>query len=271
MNSDQVSSTTRLPILVDAHVHLYAEFDSAQFLNSARHNFDKASRTLSRSQSASGVLMMTDTHKSRGFEHLRTSPPAGWTAVATDEEVSVRLVPDVGEQIIVIAGRQVVSSEGVEVLALGTTDCGADGLPLRETLKTITATGALALLPWGFGKWLGKRASLLKAVLDDTTAFPTLFVGDSANRPSFWPKPKLLNEADNGGRLSLPGTDPLPLTSDAGRVGRFGFVADVDPGTQHPFTKFKEWATSLHVSPPTFGARDGTAEALRRQLALRIG
>ena len=71
--------------------------------------------------------------------------------------------------VLVIAGRQIVSAERIEVLALGTRTQIPDGQPLAATIDAVRADGALAVLPWGFGKWWGARGRMVDAYLETAT------------------------------------------------------------------------------------------------------
>lgn len=52
-----------------------------------------------------------------------------------------------------MAGRQIVTAEKLEVLALGTDLDIDDGRPIREVLSLVTENGGLPVIPWGAGKW----------------------------------------------------------------------------------------------------------------------
>ncbi len=89
----------------------------------------------------------------------------------------------------VIAGRQLVTRERLEVLALGTTAPLRDGEPMEATLAAVRDVGAAAVLPWGVGKWLGARGAVVARVLADP-AWRDVFLGDNGNRLELGPDPK---------------------------------------------------------------------------------
>ena len=74
-----------------------------------------------------------------------------------DEAESLTASSKSGQDLSIVAGRQIVTAENLEILALGF-DAGLDdGLPIDEVILAVQAAGALCVLPWGFGKWTGKR------------------------------------------------------------------------------------------------------------------
>ncbi|MBU0664981.1 MAG: hypothetical protein KJ990_10610 [Proteobacteria bacterium] len=126
------------------------------------------------------------------------------------------------EEIHVVAGHQVVTMENIEVLALFVRQGLPNGLSLHETVDRVKELGGIPVLPWGVGKWFGKRGKIIKEFLVNHEK-GNLFLGDNGGRPCFWPTPNLFNLAEKTGVVVLPGSDPLPFPSEALRVGSFGF------------------------------------------------
>lgn len=90
-------------------------------------------------------------HGEHYFDALRTGQvePAGWLLTPTLEDRSLSARRQDGQTMILVAGRQLTTREGLEVLAIGTRTPLADGLPLDETLARIRAADAVPVLPWG--------------------------------------------------------------------------------------------------------------------------
>jgi hypothetical protein len=157
------------------------------------------------------------------------------------------------------------SREGLEVLALATREEFPDGLPFSDALTRVRWSGAVTVLPWGFGKWWLYRGALVEGAIR-RTAGPGLFLGDQAGRPQSAVRPRLFREAEARGIPVLPGTDPLPLPEHATRAGSYGFV--LERGSAEGL---KEALGSLSSQPRTFGRRASLAGFCRDQLALRLG
>jgi hypothetical protein len=133
------------------------------------------------------------------------------------------LVSRGARQLMLIAGRQVVSREGLEVLLLGTRVALVDRLPVRAVLAEGERAGALRVVPWGVGKWFFGRGGLLDELIDAARPGEGFFLGDSSGRPFFWGRPRQFDRAARRGIRVLPGTDPLPFPSEVTRPGSFGF------------------------------------------------
>ncbi len=210
-------------LLVDAHVHLHDCFDLAQFLNTALTNFRDHSHQLKLEQPVTGALLLAEVSGVNAFANLVSQQDrlsqqlSEWEICSTKEACSLWLKHTAGHSILITAGSQVVTQEGIEVLALITGAAITEGLSLEDTLEQVTLSDGLPVLPWGVGKWIGKRGKLVQAQLQ--AADGSLFVGDNGGRPGFWPLPDYFQQ-----RLQLPGSDPLPLPDEVSRAGSFGFL-----------------------------------------------
>ncbi len=239
----------RTRLLVDGHVHVHAGYDRSRFLSAAADN-------LSRFGDGLPTLLLAEMGDDNVFEGWRGGD-APWPLTRTDEGESLFL----GSRMLVVAGRQIVTAERIEVLALLTAEHFPDGRPLSEILEAIKAAGAIAVLPWGVGKWLGRRGREVAAA----AARHEVFMGDNAGRPVGWPAPKPFRE-----RPVLPGTDPLRLPGQEGVVGTFGFAMLCDLDARRPAATIRAALRNLEGSPDSFGRRTGPIGFVRQQIGLRL-
>lgn len=258
-------------LLVDGHVHFHPCFDVGDFLEAAASNFASARAEVGRA-GAVGCLMFTESswrHDFRAFsEGLVTRAAPGWTAVATEEDCSLLAQRDDGEQLVLVAGRQLVTAERLEVLALGTLGEYPDGLPAKEAAAAVASSEALAVVPWGFGKWTGRRAGIVRDMLTSRGA-ERLFVGDNGGRPAMAPTPALFSLARRRGIPILPGSDPLPLPAEVGKPGRFGFVLEGTADLRAPTAAIKR-VLETRIQPKSYGRLEKLATFARRQISLRL-
>lgn len=255
--------------LVDGHVHLHDIFEVGPFLRAAARNFARE-RGRAGGRTGPDVLLLAESHGASGFERVAAHGGGGIRVEATGEPETLSVAVDGETALYVVAGRQVVTRERLEVLALGTRAAIEDGDELVATIGRVVEAGAVAVLPWGFGKWTGERGRLVREVILDRERLPHLFVGDNGGRPSALPHPALLAEAERHGRIVIPGTDPLPLPAEAGKAGRFGFALDRAPDPERPFAALREWLAALTSSPPGYGALERLPVFLERQAELRL-
>jgi hypothetical protein len=203
------------------------------------------------------------------FEALEHLGPIGdWRLEpARDERES--LIARRGEQALaLVCGRQVRAAGGLEVLALGTRREFSDGRAFADTLAEVRASDALAVLPWGFGKWLGPRRRVIEAALG-ASAPADLFMGDNGSRLDGVP-PALVGDAERRGFRVLPGTDPFPFGSDFRRVGGFGFLAAAAPDERAPWRGLREWLLARPVSPAAFGRASSPLRFTLNQVGIQL-
>ena len=220
---------------IDAHVHIYSEFDIEQFFTAAFDNFLRASKNEKLSDSAGYVLALAEgegydvfsslSQNAVSFENTpeRQTGPDSLVFYRTAEPDSL-LVCKGKETIALLAGRQHISRENIEVISLfSSVKLEEKAMSLADLAQTVAANGGIVVLPWGVGKWLGGRGEIVRKFLDTAYEFP-LFLGDNGNRPSFWPTPSLFRIAHEKHVPLLSGSDPLPLASHYSRVATSGTI-----------------------------------------------
>jgi len=258
--------------LVDAHVHFHVGFEPAVFLAAARDHFAAAAARLGLPQ-YSAYLLLTESADANWFAQLAECATTGWSvaedwrAERTPDEREVRLVHAGGSVLNVVAGRQVVTAEQLEVLALGINPLVPDGFPLGETLRRVRALGALAVLPWGFGKWLGRRGQRARELV--LASEPgEIFLGDNGGRLRGSAEPPLFTLARSKGIGILPGTDPFPFPEQAVNVGRMGFsVRSAQPLTGWPALR-EAIVAQTDLMP--FGELEKPLPFVRNQIAMQL-
>ncbi|MEL6492138.1 MAG: hypothetical protein AAFV85_21795 [Cyanobacteria bacterium J06634_6] len=258
-------------LLVDAHVHLHDCFDLAEFLDAARINFQIQSRQLGLTGKKFGVLLLTECSGVAAFTNLVTQQASlnqqlsNWNISTTSEATSLRLTHTSGDSLFIMAGRQVVTKENIEVLTLITEATIKDGLSLEETIQQAITSGSLPVLPWGVGKWIGKRGTLVSNQL--AADADQLFTGDNGGRPGFWPQSKLCQE-----HRQLPGSDPLPLSDEVQRPGSFGFVTPVPAywTEEEPASALKQLLQSTQYKLRTYGQSQSFWKFVKNQTLLRL-
>lgn len=258
-------------VLVDAHVHVHPGFACDAFFDAARENFRREAAGLGLRDEVLGCLLLAEMGPACWFQRARNGQEEGgaWRFERTSEFES--LVACRGdERLLVIAGRQIATRDGLEVLALARDAGVPDGLPFGETLHRVRASGALPVLPWGFGKWWGRRGRLIAGALERRGSAP-LFLGDNGGRPAAGGAPGLFAEARARGVAVLPGSDPLPLPWHSGRAGTYGFLLEGGLDAERPAADLRQRVRGLREGPRAFGRLAPLSRFLRDQLALRGG
>jgi hypothetical protein len=185
----------------------------------------------------------------------------------TQEDCSIILSKNNEALCYILAGRQIVTQEKLEVLSIASNQKIEDGLPIEEVVKSLLVKKTITVLAWGVGKWFFKRGKIIKDIIEKYHS-PYLFIGDSSSRPSIWPKPKLYALAKKYDVRIIRGSDPLPFKEEINRVGSFGFIIEGNWREDKP----AEYLRNIMVTPKkvinNFGCQDRTATFLKRQLKL---
>jgi hypothetical protein len=262
-------------IVCDAHVHLYPQFSAEWLLESARENiFCHCSDCWSPPPTM--ALLFADNRRAEGFTALAALAEGGgvvgkFQLRKTAEEHSLLAIDPArpGERLLLLGGRQIVTAEKIEVLALASPAFTEDGLPLAETVAMVRQRGGLAILPWGVGKWLGRRGAIIDDYLN--RADPSgLLVGDNGGRPTLWPRPPLFAKAAARGIGLLSGSDPLPLPGEERRVGSCGARLEGSCGDKYPAREIISLLSSGTRKLTGFGKNLDPFSFLKTQIALRL-
>lgn len=210
--------------LADLHVHIHPVHDPDRL-------FDAAARRLAGADPV--VLALTESARCHAFDDLAAGRLRlkRWRAEpVADDPGALRLMPagapGAAASLWLVRGRQIITRERLEVLALACEPALADGVELDTALRAIRTAGGLPVLPWSPGKWLGARGARALEAVAAVTAPGELAAGDTALRARGWPEPRLFQVARARGLRVLCGSDPLPLPGEEEAAGRYATRVD---------------------------------------------
>ena len=243
-------------MLVDSHVHFHTCFRKDSFFEAASTNFRLGAQQLRLTKRSTGCLLFSETSKDQYFRQFQAtsgiSATHKWTFHATAEDCSLIVQGNENQRLIVIAGRQIETEENLEVLALGYAGEFPNGLTLEETVRRTVDSGALAVIPWGFGKWWFRRGKVLRQFLKSRN-LKNVFLGDNSGRPRLGGWPRFFTLAESEGMLILPGSDPLPFPNQVKKPGSYGFLLEGELDEQRPFEGLKRLLQQKTSQPRMFG------------------
>ena len=262
--------------ILDAHVHIHDCFDVSDFLDHAHDNFRHATEEYRTSERFTAALLLTESSGTNWFGKLRQSAAASddytwknWRVRTNDEPESVTASSRSGQELTIVAGRQIVTAERLEILALGLDTEMLDGQSIDAVMRTVQATEALCVLPWGFGKWTGKRGRLVRDILDRDLG-SNFFIGDNSGRLALWPAPAEFRTAASKRIKILPGSDPLPYENQVSSAGRFGLVLDRSVDRSRPFREIRQLLLDEDERPRPYGSLERLLPFLRSQIAMQM-
>jgi hypothetical protein len=263
-------------ILADAHVHIYDCFNPSDFFDSSFKNFDHIVKEANLQHPVQNVLLLTESSGYNSFAFLRQVAngrkqlDSRWFIQETPDNCSLILESrDKTNQLFLFAGSQIVTAEDLEVLALLTTVRIPDGLPFRKTIEQVLDSGGLPVIPWGFGKWLGRRGRILHDFLTESDP-EKIFLGDNSGRPSFWKYSPLFEEAKKKNIKILPGTDPLPFPNEVKRPGKFAFLLNGHLEPDQPAKSLRNILLSTREQPITYGTLEKPLTFLYNQIKMQV-
>lgn len=268
-NNKLMASPMRLK--ADTHVHFHDCFDEAQFLEAAA---DALCDAPANPGALNAALCLTESYGSNWFERLysldsdESLGDSPWVLRHTDEDNSVTVQGTSSRRLLIVAGRQIVCQEGLEVLGLGYRHMTPDGQPIRTQMQQVFDAGAIPVLPWGFGKWLGRRGRVVAALIDNP---PCPFVlGDNGGRLAMFAEPELFVTGRERGLAILPGTDPFPFKWDSQRVGSYGIEWDCELNANQPFQSLRSLVFDRTSAGRTFGPLENLPAFFRNQIAIQL-
>lgn len=238
-------------IIADTHVHVYPCYDAREVFSSA---FSRL-KQLGGPDAAKAILLTErfDCHFFQGLCEGRVKVQTFGISALSDGR-SARVTDAGGDTLYVIAGRQIVTQERLEVLALTIDTAIPDGKPVRAVLSEIKEQGGVPVLSWAPGKWFGKRGEIVRDLID--TLSPRDFIlGDTTLRPTVWPEPGLMRRASEKDFRIVAGSDPLPFAGEERRVGSYASLWNGAMDVEKPALSLKDLLWSGTVA--RIGARGG--------------
>ncbi len=243
-----------MSLRADSHIHIYPQQDAAITLRAAMKHL----QTPSASPADRFAIFLTESHDCNWFASLKDGShglPDDFLVSATPEAEAVDIAFD-HQTLTVFAGRQVVTSERLEILALTLAEIPEDGKPAAEVIKAIQQAGAIPVLSWAPGKWMFTRAEKVKNLITNTQG--PLLLGDTSLRCKGWPLPAPMRETSYP---LLAGSDPLPVPGEENQAGLYGVEIDLtldpadpvssvrrallNPATQSRFIGRRTWPLTM--------------------------
>ncbi|MFT3965864.1 MAG: hypothetical protein QM690_08290 [Sphingobium sp.] len=237
-------------LLIDAHVHIHEGVDPYAAIVGAHARMVRRA-----GEDVQPVFLLAEQQGRHMHDALRLQ------AMPSGEPESLWV--GARRRALVVAGRQIVTREKLEILALATTADLPDGLPSEEVLERLGETDALVVLPWGVGKWIGRRGRLVERLLAQDRD-GRLMLGDIGGRPGFWPVRGFRT------RTVLRGSDPLPIPGGAGRIGGYGFFLNAALSPDRPARDLRAALRSMADAAAPYGKTASPFRFFNEQFRLRL-
>lgn len=247
-------------LAIDSHVHIYPFYSPHRLFDSAHRNLSRIAPTAERL-----AICLTERAGYFAFEALARGDLVAtpWKIAATPEPNVLHASTSDGRALYVLAGRQIITAERLEVLALGVDLRLEDGAPVRDVIAQVRTAGACPVLPWGLGKWWGRRGQIVRQLVNESTP-GQLALGDTYLLPALAFRPTLLRQAEARGFRVLAGTDPLGHPGEEEIIGHYGVLADATFEEDRPGTSLLRILGDPAQPLTVIGRRGSLTETISR-------
>jgi len=249
-------------LAIDAHVHLYPNFDLHTAFTGAINNF-AAWRSPVNSRS---LLLLTERYDCQFFDRLESlASTIGFLFQRLPQREAVRITNPDQQELFLFSGRQIVTRESLEVCALACSIQIPDRqTPALEVIRRVQETGGIPALNWAPGKWLFQRGKVVAHLLQACRP-EELLIGDTSMRPTFWAMPWLMRRARRLGFRMIAGSDPLPFAGEEKNLGRYGCCLQAEWQDDQPVSSLRHALLHSSHELERRGRRSSSLEFFRRQ------
>jgi hypothetical protein len=236
-------------------------------------NFSRYANEINNGSKWKGLLLLTEMKNVNQFGKIKDMQAVGsgkkFKVENTGEDKSVKIISPEGNIVFVVNGKQIIAENNMEVLALCTNVEFSERQNLITTVKKINTENALAVLPWGVGKWTGKRKEMLEKFISEYNN-EKFFLGDNSGRPKFWSEPDLFKAANLSGHYVLPGTDALSIENQISKTATYGFYVYDNLDDEHPAKSIKNIIENLDAPPKHFGTLESLVPFFKNQITMQL-
>lgn len=259
-------------IISDFHVHFHKKYNKDIFFNSIKNNFLNYYKK-ENLNCTHHIVCLAESAGTSFFKELssfyNTSVLDSWSFNPTNSNNTIIAIHDSGFRIHIIAGRQIVTSENLEVLAIGMIEEIEDGKSIESVIRSVILNNSIPIVPWGFGKWIGTRKKIVEKLVESNNHYP-FYLGDNGNRPSLMGRSPIFKIAENKKIYNLQGSDPLPFNNEERRPGSYGVLIDETLQEDYPFESLKIILKSKNINITTYGNTESVVKFFKHQIGMQI-
>lgn len=259
--------SSQATLLVDGHIHIYPHYDLEYAINNGICNLQNWAKTTS-TDKVIPIWLLAERYDCNFFDQAVNFNINGLKFMPCAEKETL-VVEREGEPVLyILAGRQIVTREGLEIIALTTTLFLNDReKSTTEVINRVIDSGGLAAINWAPGKWFFSRGKVVEQLLLLYSP-ESLLIGDTSLRTTIWPLPKLMLKAKNKGFKIIAGSDPLPFKDEEKQIGLYGFKVLGEFNDECPAFSLRTLLKSRQIPVHLIGKRNNPFIFSKRQLKI---
>ncbi len=255
-----------MKIAIEPHSHFYENFSIENYLNSFIGHVN-----LTKNHPDLFCIVINDTNKFRCFEIFKNS-------LTTNKDLfknyfkknNILFFSYKNNKFCVIKGIQVITRENIEVLIFPYSDTNlTHGLPFLNTIEKAKKNEKIIAIPWGFGKWIGNKKSIIKKAIEENFNYEYFFLVDSYSRVFKSLNKEIFTQATKLNVTILGGSDPFPITKDDKINGALFTLIETSYKIEEILTEEKK----LFAKENTYvllGYRENKSSFIKRQFKINI-
>ncbi|MEE4311346.1 MAG: hypothetical protein V2J62_05705 [candidate division KSB1 bacterium] len=256
-------------LVLDGHVHIYPFYDLHKAVQSGIRHLTAAYQNKGENRGVLPVWLLSERSDCQFFQQTAKSLQSGEFVIEKTEEEESLAVTRNGETVLyIIAGRQIVSTDALEVISIASTcfleDRKAD---TAGVIDYVNEQGGVPVLNWAPGKWFFKRGDIVENLLEAYDPEKLLF-GDTSLRTRLWRTPALMKKAINSGYKVIAGSDPLPFKDEEEQIGRYGFTMTGEFDMSLPAASIRNMLRDSAVQIDRIGERNRLLSFATRQFKI---
>ncbi|MEI6217384.1 MAG: hypothetical protein WCP86_00645, partial [bacterium] len=163
-----VEQSGTMMIIADTHVHFYQDYQLGVFRRIAAR-MDKTADGVGHAS----ILCMAERPDCHWFQDLkngRLDLPADYSVKSLPSDpAAVVLTVGADCRLFILAGRQIVTAERLEILALSCDGEFRNGASAVDTIQEILKRGGVPVLAWAPGKWMFRRGDVVAELIRSFT------------------------------------------------------------------------------------------------------
>ncbi len=202
--------------LIDTHLHLYPNYD-------LRRAFDQLlNANVNIASDVTRIACLAERYDCHYFEALssgETTLQGFDIETSVQNELQLTRIKD-GLNLTLLPGRQIITRENIEILALACPELIEDKQPALDVIYQVNRLSHIPVVAWSPGKWFGARGKVVKRLIDELEPEDFL-IGDTTLRPYGWATPGLMRYAMSKGYGVIAGSDPLPFNGEEAWLGAY--------------------------------------------------